>query len=192
MLLRNYYALDVARIINATNITEVVSEGKIAPSMSRAVNGNYARKEGASEYYKSIACPYAISNHFINNSDYGTGRGLLYLVLGIGDNAVNFDDYTLTLNTKWSGKYVSQTIVYNENTSTYTAKAKYVITNTDSSNAITFKEFGFYMSGIYSDDTASGRLILRELLGENEFTLEPLESANFELTVNFTIPSILQ
>ena len=192
MLLRNYYALDVARIINATNITEVVSEGKIAPSMSRTVNGNYARKEGASEYYKCIACPYVISNYFINSSDYGTGRGLVYLILGVGDNAVNFDDYTLTLNGKWSGKYVSQTIVYNEDTNTYTAKAKFVITNNNSSNAITFKEFGFYMSGTSSDDNNSGRLILRELLGENDFSLEPFESANFELTVNFTIPSVLQ
>ena len=42
----------------------------------------------------------------------------------------------------------------------------------------------------YSD--SYGRLIIRELLRENSFTLEPLESANFELTIKYTIPSVLQ
>ena len=76
----------------------------------------------------------------------------------------------------------SNTTTYNDNTKTYTNVRMFTITN-DSSNILPVNEILIGTRGI---------AYIRELLGDNSFTIGAKESVKFELTIKYTVAEPLQ
>ena len=176
MLLRNYYSSLTRTSIGYTNITEDVSH-ELSPRYSRNISGNYVL-----EFFQ----PSFISSENTFLFGYGARdvNGLSCIWFGKNTAPVTFNDYAAVGDYRITLGAVetSNTTTYNDNTKTYTNVRMFTITNT-SSNILPVNEI------LIGTGTIA---YIRELLGENSFTIGAKESVKFELTIKYTIAEPLQ
>lgn len=198
MLLRNYYANLVGMSIPTENITDVSSE--LSPRYARDMTNTYFYMTYPTtqslQYLSTSNMRFVYGNL---SSSYSTPSGytnlpMPFIAFGKGTNEPTFNDYSVL--TDYSSpvfianvfKNISTT--YNENTKTYTTIANWTFTN-KSSNNLEINEICLGVSNPYQSGTYRHMIYTRDLLVES-FTLEAGESANFELTIKYTIPEPLQ
>ena len=186
MLLRNYYTSLTRSAVGASYVNEDVTQ-ELSPRYSRTITGAYKT---------SLFVPDFISTDTIPAFKYGawytsnqTNTRLIYF----GNNTANvtFNDYAPT------GEHVAEinsvrktaTTTYDENTKTYTSIETFTLTN-NTNYDLPINEILLAVNA-YSGSYAQYAYV-RELLGENSFTLNSKESVNFELTIKYTIAEPLQ
>ena len=186
MLLRNYYTSLTRSSVGTSNVTEDVSK-ELSPRYSRTITGAYKTLPFIPEFISTEVIPAFKYGAWHTSSQ--TNRRLIYF----GNNTANvtFNDYAPT------GEYVAEidsvrktaTTTYDENTKTYTSVETFTLTNNNNYN-LPINEILLAVtppSGAYAQYA-----YVRELLGENSFTLNSKESVNFELTIKYTIAEPLQ
>ena len=181
MLLRNYYTGLTASAIGTNNITEDVSQN-LSPRYSRTTNGNYALAFFTSNFiqtnqefkfiYGIVPTPYSFTIWFGKNT-----------------SAVNFNDYApiADYNVILTSSETKNSTTYDDNLKTYTNVREYTLTN-NSDNDLIVNEI--LIGG--SNNVPYGTAYLRELMGDNSFTISAKESVKFELTIKYTIAEPLQ
>lgn len=186
MLLRNYYTSLTRSAVGTSHVTEDVTQ-EISPRYSRSIRG---------EYKTPIFIPNFISTDETPSFKYGawytfssTNTRLIYF----GDNTANvtFNDYAPTgeHDVEINAIRKSATTTYDKNTKIYTNVETFTLTN-NSNYDLPINEILLAVSS-YSGEYAQYAYV-RELLGENSFTLNSKESINFELTIKYTIAEPLQ
>lgn len=183
LLLKNYYTSLTLSAVGNANVTEDVSQ-EVSPRYSRLANGNYSLAN-----FK----PYVFSANYLPEfiyygTVYSTASGQRAIWFGNGTAPVTFNDYapTATLFQRLTFTRASYNVVYDETTKTYTSTEIYTITNPSDANLkITEILLG-------APEANYGIAYIRELLGENSFTLGARESVKFELTIKYTIAEPLQ
>ena len=187
MLLRNYYTSLTRTAVGIYNVTEDVSQA-LSPRYSRAITGAYKTP---------LFIPEFISTEYEPSFKYGawytlsqTNTRLIYF----GDNTANvtFNDYAPTgEHTVQINSVRKQAITtYDENTKTYTSVETFTLTN-NANYDLPINEILLAVNSPSSGEYAQYAYV-RELLGENSFTLNSKESVNFELTIKYTIAEPLQ
>ena len=198
MLLRNYYANLVGMSIPSGNITDVSSE--LSPRYARDMANVYfymANPTTQSLQYLSTGNMRFVYGNL--SSAYSTPSGyqnlpMPFIAFGKGTNEPTFNDYSVS--TDYSSPvfivnvFKNINTTYNENTKTYTTIANWTFTN-KSTNNLEINEICLGVSNPHQSSTYRHMIYTRDLLTES-FTLEAGESANFELTIKYTIPEPLQ
>ena len=176
LILRNYYSSLTRSSIGDDNITEDVSR-ELSPRYSRNIAGNYVL-----EFFQ----PTFISSSNTFSFGYGTYNINTLSCIWFGKNTapVTFNDYSAVgdYNVRLDAVQTSNNTTYNDNTKTYTNVRMFTITNT-SSNILPVNEI------LIGTKTIA---YIRELLGENSFTIGANESVKFELTIKYTVAEPLR
>ena len=176
MLLRNYYSSLTYSAIGNNNVTEDVSH-ELSPRYSRNIAGTYVL-----EYFNGTFI--SSDNTFL--FAYGTYNITSKSCIWFGKNTapVTFNDYAAVgdYSMQLTAVATSNTTTYNDNTKTYTNVRMFTITN-NSSNILPVNEILIGTTKI---------AYIRELLGENSFTIGANESVKFELTIKYTVAEPLQ
>ena len=188
MLLRNYYSSLTYSCIGDTNVTEDVSTD-LSPRYSRIMDGNY-RLVNFPSYINDIhtACEFI----------YGTYYGGYPRRVWFGENTAEptFNDYAPVSSVSYvqlNATRTSYNTTYDENTKTYTTVEMYTLTN-NSSHTLNINEILYGGAGRNQQDGSFNYSIpiVREVLGDNSFTLQARESVKFELTIKYTIAEPLR
>ena len=179
LLLRNYYSSLTSASIGSYHVTEDISP-ELSPRYSRTIKGTYVQAKFA-------------PNFISTNEDFGFAYGPTLTgannIIWFGKNTspVTFNDYApigdYTVDLTRSQTKCNAT--YNSDTKTYTIISEYTLTN-HSDNDLPVNEI---LIGRGAD---SGVAYIREVLGENSFTIGAKESVKFEITIKYTIAEPLQ
>lgn len=178
LLLRNYYSALTFSSIGDNNVTEDVAQN-LSPRYSRAITGAYQKSEFA---------PYFIKSNQTFRFVYGVTGGAGPLIwFGKNTAPVTFEDYAPVGDyvVSLSSNKTRSNTTYDDSTKTYTYVSEYTLTN-NSSNELPVNEI------LIGNGDSGFVAYIRELLGENSFTIGANESVKFELTIKYTIAEPLQ